>query len=88
MPCRDPLSELAAALAESESPLVLPANLCSASAQARGAGRPGSAGMAGGSAPAQRQPLADLNRMPGQAGHGIKQEAPEEKVHLQMEQST
>ena len=88
VPCRDPLIELTAALAESEFPLLLPANLSSAPGRARAAGRPGSAGMAGGSAPAQRQPLADLNRMPGQAVPGIKQEAPEEKVHLQMEHST
>ncbi len=86
--CSDPLNELAAALAESESPLLLPADLSSAPAQARVAGRPGSAGMAGRSAPAQRQPLANLNRMPGQAVHCIKQEAPEQKVHLQMEHST
>lgn len=77
-------------LAESGSPLRLPASLSSAQMLAGGVGRSGSTGLTGAvraSAPAQqRQPLMSLNRTPGQAAPGIKQEAAEEKVHAYTSQ--
>ena len=72
-------------LAASGSPLRLPHSLSSARMLTGGASRAGSTGMTGAvraSTPAQqRQPLVSLNRTPGQAAPGIKQEAAEEKVH-------
>lgn len=75
---REPLGDLAAALAHTGHHVQLPANL----PRTRPAGRPGSAGAAADSAPARRQPLADLNRRPGPLANGIKEEPQEDKVCL------
>ena len=80
--CREPLGELAAALAHTGHHVQLAANL----PRARPAGRPGSAGAAADSAPARRQPLADLNRRPGPLANGIKEEPREDKVCLRGQQ--
>lgn len=79
---REPLGDLAAALAHTGHHVQLPANL----PRTRPAGRPGSAGAAADSAPARRQPLADLNRRPGPLANGIKEEPREDKVCLRGQQ--
>ena len=75
--CREQLGELAAALAESGSPLRLPAALSLPQMRAGSAGQIGRTGVA---AAQQRQPLVEVNRTPGQTPPHIKQEAAEHKV--------
>ena len=84
VPCREQLGELVAALAESGSPLRLPAALSLPQVRARTASQTGRTGVAADSSPAQRrQPLVDVNRTPGQTAPHIKQEAVEQhKVPL------
>ena len=80
--CREPLGELAAALAQTGHYVQLPANLLGT----RHTNRLGSGNAATDSTAAWRQPLADLNRRPIPLASGINEESREDKVCLRKQQ--